>query len=872
MRQFRSLAPADLPMGFDAQIHGEEPLVEVEESKTRIIVRYTFPGFYESEDSREVEGDQMHFTQIDIASTGFLAESGKPLLPSFGRYIQIPFNCDYKVSVRKGQAVKFEDILLMPAQEILTDFATEEELPLEYDRDLYETDTLYPEELVKVTGPHIIDDYNALLLHVVPMQYNPAKKELLGYSNIRVTIDLTPIDLGDAVEGPPPVDPGMNREAFGNLFLNPRRGISDRLDVRVDRVTGADWFALGPEFLIIYHQTFKGAAQDLLNWKQMRGLRTEMVSIDSIGNTVDQIKAYIRGRRSGRSRLRYVLLFGDVDMIASYDTSAEPWGPPPPPHFWGENITDFYYSTPRDPTGKDDYIMAWLSIGRIPVRTAAEGRQVVRKIIDYERRPPRDPDYYERMTFAAYFQDTGSGSWTPDGKATRAYMKTMEAIRQPMLAYGFDVERVYVAETANVQFYKDGTPVPADVQAAIIDNATATTRLVDATTRGQLVIGHRDHGNEDGWHRPPFEKVHLGSVSGTAPSLFFSVNCLTGKFDLVAPTESFAEEILSMSGAAPSLVAATRVSHTWLNDALMKALFDASWGGVLPTFPSATASYPVRHNRLGDILNYAKAYLPVSMSGSAEYVKDHYEIYHIVGDPTLEVWRDKPLMARISAWIDGTDLHIKLYRVIKDSVITVWANGKQIKRLEPSSPYVRLALPWSATQQKVSVYFWAPGYRFRAIRPRRILREDCIGFNPAKIEVKKVSGSWKIVEGSHWILDFGSNEAEARQALRIIKHYGMNRHCFVGRPDPSMDYWLVDGKAPAGSMVGEDCSGFNPAKIEVKKVSGSWKIVEGSHWILDFGSNEQEARTAFEIIRKYGFQFICFVGRPNPSMTYFRRA
>ena len=55
-------------------------------------------------------------------------------------------------------------------------------------------------------------------------------------------------------------------------------------------------------------------------------------------------------------------------------------------------------------------------------------------------------------------------------------------------------------------------------------------------------------------------------------------------------------------------------------------------------------------------------------------------------------------------------------------------------------------------------------------------------------------------------------------------------------------------------------------------MSERWKIVEGSHWIPNLGSNEQEARTAFEIIRKHGFQFICFVGRPNASMTYFRRA
>lgn len=69
--------------------------------------------------------------------------------------------------------------------------------------------------------------------------------------------------------------------------------------------------------------------------------------------------------------------------------------------------------------------------------------------------------------------------------------------------------------------------------------------------------------------------------------------------------------------------------------------------------------------------------------------------------------------------------------------------------------------------------------------------------------------------------------------------------------------------------VKEDCIGFNPDKIEVKEISGSWKIVEGNHWIMDFGAKADEANKAFKIIKKYGFNNICFVGRPDPSMTYF---
>jgi hypothetical protein len=151
------------------------------------------------------------------------------------------------------------------------------------------------------------------------------------------------------------------------------------------------------------------------------------------------------------------------------------------------------------------------------------------------------------------------------------------------------------------------------------------------------------------------------------------------------------------------------------------------------------------------------------------------------------------------------------------------------------------------------------------------VEEDCIGFNPHTSEVRRIGGRWKIVAGSHSMFDFGNKVGEARQALRIIKHYGMNQSCFVGRPNPSFQYMLVSGNAPSGSFSGEDCIGFNPHTIEVRRIDGSWKIVDGSSWLFDFGNKEAEAREAFAIIKKHGFNRTCFVGRPNPSFKYLRR-
>lgn len=704
MREFKSLTPEKLPEGFDAEIHGEEPIVEVEESKGRIAISYTFPGFYLSDDSRDVEREKVSFMQVNIAATGFLAESGKPLLPSFGRYVQIPFNCDYKFTVKKGKPAQFDDVLVLPAQEKLTDNPKEEHV-FEYNKEIYAKDGLYPEEIVKITGPFNIDDYCALLIHVCPFQYNPAKRKLIGYGNITLTIDVTPKK--NEVREYPLGDPESNREGFGNLFLNPRRRIEERLEIPPGRRIFPPWLR-GPEFLIIYHDTFKDATEKLEQWKNMRGLRTDMISIGTVGNTVSSIKKYIRNRRgSFLSRLRYVLLFGDVDMIIPESIAGGPYG---------SNITDYYYSTQTDPTGSIDYLLPWLSIGRIPVRTKEEGMDVVDQIIRYEKNPPCDPEYYQRMAFAAYFQGVGT--------ASRAYMKTMEEIRQQMIVLGFDVERIYVSQSSNVQFYIDSTPVPQEVKDAIVDGDTATDMLISTTAESQLISGHRDHGGPDGWSHPPFKKNHLEAITSEYPTMFYSVNCLTGKFDLAAPTESFAEKILRMKGGAPSLIAATRSSHTWLNNDLMRAFFDAMWAGVLPTFPGSTASYPVKYNRLGDILNYGKSYLPVKMSGSAEYIKDHYEIYHVIGDPTIEIWRVEPITVGIRATIINGYLDINLSVCPKGSVITVWYRDRMLKRIESSSTHVKISLrdialfPRPPMRRIISVCFWAPGYRFRQLNVR----------------------------------------------------------------------------------------------------------------------------------------------------------
>jgi len=158
----------------------------------------------------------------------------------------------------------------------------------------------------------------------------------------------------------------------------------------------------------------------------------------------------------------------------------------------------------------------------------------------------------------------------------------------------------------------------------------------------------------------------------------------------------------------------------------MKALFDAMWPGVIPAFPGTTASYAIRHNRLGDILNYAKSYLLVA-HGTGAGVKDHFEMYHVIGDPTLQLWADAPQTVSVRASIPWDKLLINLSSCPSDAIITIWYRGELLKRLAARSTRISISLrdlnlraslpPFWPMRRVLSVCFSAPGCRFVEVKP-----------------------------------------------------------------------------------------------------------------------------------------------------------
>ena len=148
------------------------------------------------------------------------------------------------------------------------------------------------------------------------------------------------------------------------------------------------------------------------------------------------------------------------------------------------------------------------------------------------------------------------------------------------------------------------------------------------------------------------------------------------------------------------------------------------------------------------------------------------------------------------------------------------------------------------------------------------MAEDCLPEDWSSLAVAHAGGAWKIINGSEWVLDFGMNKPAADRSLAIIQHYRFDHICYVKRPGPAMTYWTRNGHVPSGGLPGDDCIALNPMTTHAAFVSGRWKVVDGSNWLLDYGSDGAAAHQAEAVIHNYNLNRQCFVARPNPPMQY----
>ena len=149
--------------------------------------------------------------------------------------------------------------------------------------------------------------------------------------------------------------------------------------------------------------------------------------------------------------------------------------------------------------------------------------------------------------------------------------------------------------------------------------------------------------------------------------------------------------------------------------------------------------------------------------------------------------------------------------------------------------------------------------------------QGCIRFDPDDVEVVITPGGYGLSSAGTWITEVEGSRAEARLAVYIIRFYGMDEFCTIGRDGKTLSYYLVNGWAPQGRSPSEDCLWFDSTWSQLKNIDGWWTLVDRNNTALSLGRDKAAAQLAVKTIQAKNFSEICFVGRPNPSMVYFIR-
>jgi hypothetical protein len=147
--------------------------------------------------------------------------------------------------------------------------------------------------------------------------------------------------------------------------------------------------------------------------------------------------------------------------------------------------------------------------------------------------------------------------------------------------------------------------------------------------------------------------------------------------------------------------------------------------------------------------------------------------------------------------------------------------------------------------------------------------ENLISFDPDAAEVSWIDRRWQLVSGGVWLKDCGRREADARETLRVIRALHLNQHGTVGSPQPVMEYWLSDGRAPQGFGTGPRLLPLDQGSLRIEQVQGQWCLRDNRRLFFIFGGHRQDAEQALEVIRRHGFSQVGYIGQPVPVMIYF---
>ncbi|HPG40717.1 MAG TPA: C25 family cysteine peptidase [bacterium] len=348
-----------------------------------------------------------------------------------------------------------------------------------------------------------------------------------------------------------------------------------------------------PGYLLITPDAFAEQAALLAEWKTQKGYKVTIATLSHTGGSAGAIRNYIRqAYTTWPTPPDFVLLAGDITHIPAFNGqfSLNPHVP---------HITDLYYAT----MDGDDDIFPDILVGRLPAADTTQLRSMIDKIIAYEELIAPDRSWLDHATFIAT-RDKNFHEFVEKGH------------RNSINRYC--------------------TPIAVAGDSIWTFNNDDRQQLNDAVDRGSAMVVYSGHGSETYWSDlDDYSLVELYYLQNTGRyPLTLSFGCNAGDFayKIQGGMECLGESFLSYEQRGAVLFWGASAVSFWHQDYyLQEQFFQAAFDKQYESFGQAAIDALLQL--------YSRGY---------PYSDFYMEVYNILGDPSLPLWRGAPEILEVA--------------------------------------------------------------------------------------------------------------------------------------------------------------------------------------------------------------------------------
>ncbi|SJL26388.1 arginine-specific cysteine protease RgpA [Porphyromonas gingivalis] len=538
-----------------------------------------------------------------------LSEKGMPTLPILSRSLAVSDTREMKVEVVSSKFIEKKNVLIAPSKGMIMRNEDPKKIPYVYGKS-YSQNKFFPGEIATLDDPFILRDVRGQVVNFAPLQYNPVTKTLRIYTEITVAVSETS-EQGKNILNKKGTFAGFE-DTYKRMFMNYEPG----------RYTPVEEKQNG-RMIVIVAKKYEGDIKDFVDWKNQRGLRTEVKVAEDIASpvTANAIQQFVKQEYEKEGNdLTYVLLVGDHKDIPAKITP-------------GIKSDQVYGQI----VGNDHYNEVF--IGRFSCESKEDLKTQIDRTIHYERNITTEDKWLGQALCIA------SAEGGPSADNGESDIQHENVIANLLTQYGY---------TKIIKCYDPGvTP----------------KNIIDAFNGGISLVNYTGHGSETAWGTSHFGTTHVKQLTNSNQLPFiFDVACVNGDF------------LFSMPCFAEALMRAQKDGKPTGTVAIIASTINQSWASPMRGQDEMNEILCEKHPN-----NIKRTFGGVTMNGMfamvEKYKKDGEKMldtWTVFGDPSLLVRTLVPTKMQVTApaQINLTDASVNVSCDYNGAIATISANGK----------------------------------------------------------------------------------------------------------------------------------------------------------------------------------------------------